>query len=143
LLKGSLDIRRYRIIAPKKYVIFPYYINGNSASLIPFNDLKSKYPNCATYLEENHKTLGEREHGKWKSPQWYGFSRNQNLVQCSKEKILTPSIAKKAAFVFDADGLYYFLGSGGGGGGGYGLSIKTEAGIDPYYLVALLNSKLL
>jgi hypothetical protein len=143
LLKGSLDIRRYRIVTPKKYVIFPYYIDGNSVSLIPFNDLKSKFPNCARYLEENRKALEERERGKWKCLQWYGFSRNQNLVQCSKEKILTPSIAKKAAFVYDSDGKYYFLGSGGGGGGGYGLSLDSRSNIDPYYLIGLLNSKLL
>ena len=70
-------------------------------------------------------------------------SRNQNLVQCSKEKILTPSIAKKAAFVYDENGSYYFLGSGGGGGGGYGLSINEKLTVDPFYLVGLLNSQLL
>jgi restriction endonuclease S subunit len=94
-------------------------------------------------LEKNRKTLEEREHGKLKCSKWYGFSRNQNLVQCSKEKILTPSIAKKAAFVSDSDGSYYFLGSGGGSGGGYGLSISSQSNIDPNYLVGLLNSKLL
>jgi hypothetical protein len=64
-------------------------------------------------------------------------------VQCSKKKILTPSIAKKAAFVYDENGSYYFLGSGGGGGGGYGLSINEKSDIDTFYLVGLLNSKLL
>lgn len=64
-------------------------------------------------------------------------------MQCSKVKILTPSIAKKAAFVYDEQGFYYFLGSGGGGGGGYGLSIDEKSGLDPFYLIGLLNSKLL
>ncbi len=143
LLKGSLDIRRYRIVGPKRYVIFPYSVNGTTAKLIPFHELEKRFPKCASYLLLNKKILEEREHGKWKCPAWYAYSRNQNLVQCSEKKIMTPSIAKKAAFVYDENGSYYFLGSGGGGGGGYGLSINEKLNIDPFYLVGLLNSKLL
>lgn len=143
LLKGSLDIRRYKIVTPKKYVIFPYYVNGTVAELIPFTELENKFPNCANYLKLNRNILEEREHGKWKCSEWYAYSRNQNLVQCSKKKILTPSIAKKAAFVYDENGSYYFLGSGGGGGGGYGLSLDEKSNMDSFYLVGLLNSRLL
>jgi len=143
LLKGSLDIRRYRIVSPKKFVIFPYSITNSKAQLIPFEELETKFQKCANYLKLNKKTLENREHSKWKGPDWYAFSRNQNLVQCGTTKILTPSIAKKASFVYDSQGNYYFLGSGGGGGGGYGLSLKKTYGIDPFYLIGLLNSKLL
>lgn len=143
LLKGSLDIRRYKIVSPKKFVIFPYSISGSAVELIPFDDLESKFPECARYLEANKRVLEEREHGKWKCPEWYAFSRNQNLVQCGQKKIITPSIAKKAAFVYDEVGHYYFVGSGGGGGGGYGLSIDETVNLDPFYLTGLLNSKLL
>jgi adenine-specific DNA-methyltransferase len=131
LLKGSLDIRRYKIITPKRYVIFPYAIVGSAAKLIPFDELKRKFPNCASYLQTNKKALEKRERGKWKCPKWYAYSRNQNLVQCGQKKVLTPSIAKKAAFVYDDIGSYYFVGSGGGGGGGYGLSIDKSSGLDP------------
>jgi type I restriction-modification system DNA methylase subunit len=143
VLKGSLDIRRYKIVTPRRYALFPYLILGSEAKLIPFDELKAKFPNCAHYLESNKKVLEEREHGKWKCSKWYAYSRNQNLVQCSQKKILTPSIAKKAAFVYDELGAYYFLGSGGGGGGGYGLSIDKNLDLDPFYLTGLLNSKLL
>ena len=143
LLKGSLEIRRYKIAKSDKYVIFPYSIEGQVAKLIPFKELENKFPLCADYLTTNKKTLEEREHGKWRCPEWYGYSRNQNLVQCGKKKILTPSIAKKASFVYDNIGDYYFVGSGGGGGGGYGLSIRDNIKISPQYLVGLLNSKLL
>lgn len=124
-------------------MIFPYYVEGETANLIPFHELEEKFPYCASYLKLNKKTLEEREHGKWKCPGWHAYSRNQNLVQCGKKKILTPSIAKRAAFVFDEAGSYYFLGSGGGGGGGYGLSINENNDLNPYYLVGLLNSRLL
>ena len=143
LLKGSLDIRRYKIVSPTKYAIFPYQINGLVAKLIPFNELSAMFPNCSNYLKSNRKTLEEREHGTWKCSEWYSYSRNQNLVQCGKRKILTPSIAKKAAFVYDEQGFYYFLGSGGGGGGGYGLSLNEKFNLSPFYLIGLLNSKLL
>jgi len=143
LLKGSLDIRRYKIVNPKRYVIFPYSISGSAAKLIAFDELEAKFPECAHYLKSNKRVLEERERGKWRCPEWYAYSRNQNLVLCGQKKILTPSIAKKAAFVYDELGSYYFVGSGGGGGGGYGLSIDKSVNLDPFYLTGLLNSKLL
>lgn len=41
-----------------------------------------------------------------------------------QSKILTPSIANKASYVYDNIDFFYFVGSGGGGGGGYGITIK-------------------
>lgn len=143
LLKGSLDIKRYAIIEPDRWVIFPYRITQDDATLIPPKELAENYPRCWEYLKENKKRLESREHGRWRGPHWYTFSRIQNLTQFDRLKILTPSIAKNASFACDMEGKYYFVGSGGGGGGGYGIILKPDVKIHPYYVTALLNSKLL
>jgi hypothetical protein len=64
LLKGSLEIRRYKIVKSNKYAIFPYSIIGKTAKLIPFKELQNKFPLCADYLIANKKLLEDREHGK-------------------------------------------------------------------------------
>ncbi len=143
LLKGSLDIRRYNIVEPTRYVIFPYHVKENSASLISAEEFEKMFPKCWEYFELNRKVLESREDGKWHGPRWYAFSRTQNLAEFDRPKIMTPSIAKKASFTFDKNGEFYFVGSGGGGGGGYGVVLKKEVELHPFYMTALLNSKLL
>ena len=86
LLKGSLDIRRYRIVNPTKYVIFPYYVNDATAKLIPFRDLEAKFPNCASYLQLSKKILEEREHGKWKCPEWHAFQEIRTWCNVAKRR---------------------------------------------------------
>jgi hypothetical protein len=56
-------------------------------------------------------------------------------------KILTPSLARRAEFCFDANGDYYFVVGGGGGGGGYGILLPDESLYE--YVLGLLNSRLL
>ncbi|MBI3811366.1 MAG: Eco57I restriction-modification methylase domain-containing protein [Nitrospirae bacterium] len=143
LLKGSLDIRRYSIVEPTRYVVFPYHVKEKSASLIPAEEFEEMFPKCWEYLKLNKKMLESREDGKWHGPRWYAFSRTQNLVEFDQPKILTPSIASNASFTCDINGLYYFVGSGGGGGGGYGIVLKKDVKLHPLYVTALLNSKLL
>lgn len=58
-------------------------------------------------------------------------------------KILTPSIASRAAFTFDESDFFYFVGSGGGGGGGYGITLKPDVELAYKYILGLLNSNLL
>jgi hypothetical protein len=78
-----------------------------------------------------------------KGEKWYGYVYPKSLTRFEKPKILTPSIAKKASFTCDINGEYYFVGSGGGGGGGYGIVLKKDVKVHPFYVTALLNSRLL
>ena len=143
LCKGSVNVRRYEIDDVTKSILFPYHIVDERAVLIPANEFAKKYPKCWRYLGENRKALEGRERGKWHHDKWYAFGRSQNLAEMEQEKILTPSIAKRASFTHDLDDFYYFIGSGGGGGGGYGITLKPDAKESYRYLLALLNSKLL
>jgi hypothetical protein len=60
-----------------------------------------------------------------------------------QKKILTPSIAKSAAYTLDSTDYFYFVGSGGGGGGGYGITLRPDEKMDYKYILGLLNSRLL
>ncbi len=139
LLKGSLDIRRYNIEKISRYILFPY----KNGKLISQQDFEKNYPHCWKYLLENKTTLANREKGKMKHSGWYGYVYPKSLSLFETPKLLTPSIAKQASFSYDEKGEYYFVGSGGGGGGGYGIILKEDLKLSPFYILALLNSRLL
>ena len=143
LCKGSVNIRRYRIEAPTKSILFPYRVSGGQAELLPKPEMVSRYPMVWEYLSVSRSVLEARERGKWKHDRWYAFGRSQNLAEMEQVKILTPSIARRASFTLDGEGQFYFVGSGGGGGGGYGLTLKREYELSYEYVLGLLNSILL
>lgn len=143
MLKGSLDIKRYAIEHITRFVIFPYKIAGDEASLIQQEEFASCYPKCWKYLMDNKKQLEGREQGKMKGERWYGYVYPKSLTRFGTPKILIPSIASRASYAPDIKGEYYFVGSGGGGGGGYGIVLKKNIKLHPFYVTALLNSRLL
>ncbi len=146
LIKGSRDISRYSA-SPSKRVLFPYDPEESARTgrtvLIPKDTFKNSYPKTWNYLNENFETLRDREKGKMRHDAWYGYVYPKSVSLFGRPKLLTPSIAAQASFVFDANGEYYFVGSGGGGGGGYGIIMKEGMEIRYEYLLGLLNSKLL
>lgn len=146
LLKGSRDISPY-VAHPSKRVLFPYDPTESARTgktvLIPKSIFKTKFLNAWKYLEENRETLRDRENGKMRNDQWYGYVYPKSVSLFGRTKILTPSIAARASFVLDEKGEYYFVGSGGGGGGGYGILLKENSTVGYIFLLGLLNSKLL
>ena len=144
LCKGSVNLRRYHISEITKSILFPYKLVNGKAKLLSVQELGTQFPNAWAYLKENRQKLEAREGGKWKHDKWYAFGRSQNLSEMEQEKILTPSIANRTSFTLDTTDHYYFVGSGGGGGGGYGITLKGEyQSLTYFYILGLLNSKLL
>ena len=144
LCKGSVNLRRYHISEITKSILFPYKLVNGKAKLLSVQELGTQFPNAWAYLKENRQKLEAREGGKWKHDKWYAFGRSQNLSEMEQEKILTPSIANRTSFTLDTTDHYYFVGSGGGGGGGYGITLKDEyQSLTYFYILGLLNSKLL
>ena len=127
--------------------MFPYDPIESSKTrktvLISKDDFKNKYPQAWNCLNENIEILKGREKGKMRHDGWYGYVYPKSVSLFGNPKLLTPSIANQASFVFDKNGEYYFVGSGGGGGGGYGIIIKESFKLSYEYLLGLLNSKLL
>ena len=79
--------------------------------------------------------------GTFDGDRWHGYVYPKNLAEMGVPKILTPSLGRRSEFFLDAGGEFFFVGSGGGGGGGYGLTLPED--MSPYYLLGLLNSRLL
>jgi hypothetical protein len=142
--KGSVNLRRYHVSEITKSILFPYKLVSGKAELLSIQEFSTQFPNAWAYLEENRERLEAREGGKWKRDNWYAFGRSQNLAEMEQEKILTPSIGNCASFTLDSSDGFYFVGSGGGGGGGYGITLKNEyLPLTYFYILGLLNSKLL
>jgi type I restriction-modification system DNA methylase subunit len=133
LIKGG-QMRRYLILEPERVLLFPY----RGDHLIPKKELQELCPKCWEYLLSNKKYLEDREHGIMKGQNWYAYGRNQALDVVYLPKIITPDFASSASYSFDAEGSYYLT---GGAAGGYGILPKKD--INPKYLLALLNSRLL
>lgn len=141
-LKGSLNIRRYRLTDATKRLIFPYETHEGKSVLISPGDYERRYPLTWTYLEENRERLASRNKGRM-GREWYGYVYKKNHTRFGLPKILAPSLAKGSCFAADFEGRYFFVGSGGGGGGGYGIVPHEGGGYSLQYLLGILNSKLL
>ena len=131
-VKGN-EIRKWINIHRNLYVLIPYEIINNKASLISEENLKEKYPQTYEYLLKCKKFLENRENGKMKGPSWYGFVYPKNLEIIKSPKILTRDIVDYLSFSFDSKGEYSFV-------TGYGLTLPTH---NYLYLLALLNSTLM
>jgi len=138
VVKGAVDVRRYSIEDKRRYLLFPYRHEGGKAYLINEDTLKGVYPLAWKYLMRHEKELRQR-----KGEQWYAFRRRNYDLLDGVSRLLVPSIAKRASFAGDPEGRYHFVGSGGGGGGGYGISVKPGVSVSIYYLLGILNSKLI
>ncbi len=141
-LKGSINIRRYRLTDVNKRLVFPYEIRDGKPLLIEPDDYQRRFPLTWTYLEANRKRLAQRNKRRM-GPEWYGYVYKKNHTRFGLPKLLVPSIATGGCFAADLAGKYFFVGSGGGGGGGYGIVLNDDVRESPYYLLGLLNSRLL
>jgi len=140
-LKGSLDVRRYALSGAAKFLIFPYSNSEAGSVLIPPEDYATRFPLTWEYLQENRPRLASRAKGTLGTA-WYGYVYKKNHLRFEQPKILAPAIAQGACFAWDAEGKFYFVGSGGGGGGGYGIVLNEGSNWSPLFLLGILNSRL-
>lgn len=135
LIKGG-DSRAYILTKTDRLILFPYTadVNGETA-LIPAEIFIRKYPLTWAYLYKNRKHLKNREEGAFSGKNWYAYGRRQALDVMPLPKLFTPDLALSASFSYDETGELFFT---GGVAGGYGILPKQ--GVDPKWLLALLNS---
>jgi hypothetical protein len=131
------DIKKYRIVPSKKIVIIPYRnTSSNRCEFIPEDEMAKKFPLAYKYLLENKAYLENREHGRMKGNNWYGYVYPKNIEVMHSKKILVPDIADRAAFSIDEKGSYTFT-------SGYGIILNENVLLSEKYILGLLNSKLL
>ncbi len=139
-LKGSLNIRRYRLTDVTKRLIFPYETEDGKSVLLSAGRYQREFPLTWSYLEQNKDRLSTRNKGEL-GPHWYGYVYKKNHTRFGDRKLLVPSIATGSSFALDFEGIYYFVGSGGGGGGGYGITMPDTSRNHYLYILGLLNSQ--
>ncbi|RFC53188.1 Eco57I restriction-modification methylase domain-containing protein [Brumimicrobium aurantiacum] len=137
LLKGG-EIKRYSTPKPNYKLIFPYIIEGDDFRLLSEQEMNSNYQDIWNYLIECKLKLEGRENGKMKNDRWYGYVYLKNMTLFDKPKILTQVLCKQSSLSMDLNDNNYFV--GGGTAGGYGISISGD--LNPYSLIAILNSRL-
>ncbi|MCK4732494.1 MAG: hypothetical protein KAT65_08550, partial [Methanophagales archaeon] len=136
LLKGQ-DIRRYGVRWRGLWIIHPYLLEGDTATLYSVEELQNQFPKTWQYFMHYENELKGRESGKWKTARdWYAYGRRQNIEMFERKKITTQVLASKNSFSLDEEEKYYFV--GGGNAGGYGITLKEGYGY--HYILGLLNS---
>jgi hypothetical protein len=138
LIKGG-DSRRYHLKRTNRLILFPYAPREiGSSGLIPESIFKSRYPLSWSYLLANRIFLENREEGKMRGVNWYGYVYPKALDVMPLPKIFTPDIAACSSFSLDETGDVFFT---GGVAGGYGILTSPEFSRE--YILGLLNSRLL
>jgi hypothetical protein len=71
-------------------------------------------------------------------PGWFGYIYPKALEVIDRDKILVPDFAGQASYAYDESGNRYFP---GGAAGGYGILVDNP--VSEWYMLTLLNSRLL
>ncbi len=89
------------------WVIFPYDVEGDSATEIRWPEFQRRFPKAAAYLEHNRTTLRnsvELEDGR---DRWHLYTRPQNLVSQARPKVLFPMTIEDTTAAVDLEGNVY------------------------------------
>ena len=141
LLKGK-DIQKWSVEWKGFYVIYPYLVKNGIASLITLSEIKKNYPLAYEYFKNYETQLKLRENNRLNNDEnWHQYIYRKNLEKFEQPKIITQVLASSNTFALDSKGEFYFV--GGGNAGGYGIILKDEYKDYYFYILALLNSKVL
>ncbi len=133
---GGREIKSYRILSSGKVVIIPYRLVAGKMAIIPKQEFETKFPSTWAYLTRNRRYLEDRENGKMKGSNWYGFIYPKNLDIMVSPKLLVPDIADRASFALDDTGAFAFT-------SGYGITLKENCGLTLKFVLGLANSSVL
>ena len=94
----------FKKVEPDAYCIFPY--EGANNDIIPFRELKEKYPLLAEYLLANKKRIIEQVEC-YQGDLWHRFTREHNHTLYDVDKIIIPMTARDTIATFvNGKGLY-------------------------------------
>ncbi len=136
---SGVDVKRYGQLPNRQYILFPYEVLDEKATLMDFKELEKKYPLSAAYLRANRRQLENRESGRFRILDWHKFGRTQNLGIQNRAKLTVPRLVDRLRATFDMDGSHFLDNVDVGG-------VVLKAGheqLDLRYLLALFNSKLM
>ncbi|WP_283402515.1 Eco57I restriction-modification methylase domain-containing protein [Halorubrum sp. DM2] len=135
-LKGQ-DVKRYAPLNPPQSILLPYRVSdGSEPDFIEEEDLRSNFPEAYDYFSTYEKELRKRDGGSMDSDRWYDLTRNQNMAEFGKEKIVTPEISYGGNFTYDSSRMFHKSKV-------YGLLFQDGWNDLEKSLLAILNSDLL
>lgn len=136
LLKGE-DVHRYEKISTNRFVVFPYHLGEEKASLYTEKEIAELFPLGYAYLKECEDVLRGREKGKLLNDDfWFRYIYPKNLVLFDNEKLVAPDISLGGNFSFDFSGEFYQTTTI------YGYIKKPHIEESYKCLAAILNSRL-
>jgi type I restriction-modification system DNA methylase subunit len=136
---SGVDVTRYAPLPARQFILFPYTVENEQATLIPIETIALHYPHTAEYLGRNRDRLEGRERGAFRDETWYRFGRNQNLGIQERTKLCIPRLVEYLYTTYDRDGSFYLDNVDV-----CGITFKaTYRQNDLLYLLALLNSQLM
>jgi len=104
-LFGS-EIRRYDLVQPERYLIYPYHMGG----AIPEAELRDRFPNLHAYFRSYQALLAGRRSLEGSGLQWYELVRKRDESWLQSRKLLIRDLATKPSFALDEDGSTYLVG---------------------------------
>ena len=138
-IASGTDVKRYRQIPQRQFVLFPYEVLGERANLIDMVRMTRDYPRTARYLNSHRSLLQDRENSAFQDPAWHRFGRNQNLGIQRRQKLCVPRLVQKLFATFDERGDFVLDNVDVGG-----ITLKPECHTTNIkFILGLLNSKLL
>jgi hypothetical protein len=106
ILSGT-DVGRYGRLTKRQYILFPYTVENERATLTDFKTIQRDLPKTAAYLLENRKRLEGREKGAFRDSEWHRFGRNQNLGIQHRVKLCVPRLVEELHAALDYDGSHF------------------------------------
>lgn len=136
IIKGSGSSKKNSV--KEQFIIYPYKIVNNTASLIDLNTIMRKYPNLYKYFTDAKEELQSRSGiNNTDGTEWYRYGRSQSLTR-TMPKIVFPTNTNHPQFqYFNEFALFY------NGYAIYGIKDFNCSSKDMQCLETILNSSLI
>jgi hypothetical protein len=100
------DVRRYKIVQPDKYLIYPY----RAGSTISEAELREGFPHIQEYFLYYRSLLAGRKSIAGTGLNWYELVRKRDESWLESKKLLIRDLAIQPAFALDEDGTTFLVG---------------------------------
>ncbi|WP_394907903.1 Eco57I restriction-modification methylase domain-containing protein [uncultured Mesonia sp.] len=136
-VKGN-QLSRNTIPKINYYVIFPYKLNGNTATPFSEDYIKNNLPKTYSYLKHFEKEIRGRERGRMDIEEgWFLYIYPKNLPYFQNPKIMTQEISLGCNMTYDHHGEFYHPTTI------YSFVKKDEFEVDEKYYLGIMNSKVM
>lgn len=132
LISGA-EAKRFLEPQTDTYLLFPYRVLPDSATLLTANEMAAEFPKAWKYLQDCEKELRAREGNKFNDDRWYRMGRTQNLDKQEVPKLLVPRLVANLGCFVDDKGRYYCDNVDVGG-------VVASHKSDVWFLAGVLNS---